>query len=375
MIRIIGHLGSGSTTCGTLIGGSGVGGISAKEEQREEIVSIFIRIIGNSHELHRYAAERLYRTVVLADAEGENGRIVVTEPLLQSTIWAIGEFADIIVGTGLATDDQLVTILQDWTLPSKDFSPLLVGYAISALGKLTHRFNSKRLTSQVQQALAEIAVNHVDDYQLHYRAIEMGRIVGNSTLRSLLLGRSQPEIDGDRLGQLSDNTVKSPKFASGSRLRSAGTLSDGGRTSTPLGTPQSSPTADAVFAELATMSLDYKNGPPAAYQDGDLAVYFHPLRSGHEDELSLRVKVEVRNARAGGRLEDFIFQAAVPKSMKLQMQPAAGTTIAIGDSIEQILTITKNDRNNRAKLRCRLSYRLGESADVKEVQFDYSNFE
>lgn len=382
MIRLLSHIDSGGTLpYATMV------------SRKEEIVSTFVRIINNTRELHRYASESLYRAVVLgettiASLSADTPPLRITEAMVQATVWCIGEFGDLLVGMRLAGDEQLVLLLEQWaTDPAgalgTEPSSACLGYIISALGKLSNRLAARgKLIASISRALNSIADLRVNNHDLHYRAREMEVLVNNTTLRTTLLAKMPADAAGDRLGHVSSGKV-------GSRLASAaavgGALSDGA--TSPLGTPQVSPTSEALFAELATLSLDGatsvdtgasplkrpKRGT-AVFEGDHLKVYVSLIDEATAT-ITKTIRVEMENiSREGGPIEEVLLQCAVPKSMKLQMQPASSTTIYYRDAIEQSLQVTPADPQAKIKLRMKLSYRTVVGEELSH-QFDVSNLQ
>lgn len=358
--------------------------LEAVAGRKEEIVSTFVRIINNTAELHRYSSEQLFRATILREMNDLDSQRSPTEALIQATVWTMGEFADILISARLSTESQLVTLLSDWAAPSNGFSAALVGYIISALGKLANRFPSN-MVPIISGVLDSISLDYVNDHDLHYRSLEMKAIVNDTALRSVLLARIPPDITGDQLGKV---TSASKLFSSrpGSAIRTDG--GEGGESSitSPMGTPRLNPVID-VFAELATLSLDgaisqemspkAREASPAFTKDG-IFVHFHV--SG-QDTLETFVEAVISN-HGIEPISDVALQAAVPKSMKLQMDVADSAVADMGKRITQVLRISIPEPNvglvsapkDRIKLRCKLSYRWESRPEAETHIFDVTKF-
>ncbi|PJF17691.1 AP-1 complex subunit gamma-1 [Paramicrosporidium saccamoebae] len=311
--------------------------------RKEEIISTFVRIVNNTSDLHRYATEKLFRTAVLKelDETDENGvPPVITEALIQAVVWTSGEFADILLSARLTTDNQLVTLLSDWSSPSNGFSAAMIGYIITALGKLANRL-SPNVTSIIAGVLETIAIDYVNSHDLHYRALEMKAISGDAALRGLVLARIPPDASGDQLG----NVASASKLISSrpqSASRTDGSVSNA---TSAVGTPKLNPVMD-VFAELATLSLDGANTPAtagaspvprgvSAFSKDGVSVYFGITG---EDVSGTLLGAEISNS-GDDTLYDVLLQAAVPKYMKVHLDPASDATVMAGGSPRSFYTI------------------------------------
>lgn len=371
--------------------------------RKEEIVSTFICIINNTAELHRYATEQLYRAAVLKEVElvdesdePSSSPLRVTEALIQATVWTIGEFADILLSARIATDDRLVEVLSDWAAPANGYSPALIGYIISSLGKLANRLPSTKV-SMITSALGTIAIDYVNDHNLHYRALETKAIVSDPTLCSVLMARIPADASGDQLGN-----VASASKLSGSRPTSASRADDSlSAPSSPTGTPKVEPVLD-VFAELATLSLDGAVTPasdyigtPSAYGAPDI---LSPIKNEAPPAFSLdgiKVLLRIGNSAPsetiimadiinGGHeaIDEVLLQAAVPKSLKLQLDPADSNFALVGNSISQTMRVSMNDpelaspavQRDKIKLRIKLTFRWQSASDTETHIFESSKF-
>lgn len=387
MIRLLAHIDSGASLP-----------YATMASRKEEIVSTFVRIINNTHELHRYASERLYRAVVLGETTisslgADAPPLRITEAMVQATVWCIGEFGDLLVSMRLAGDEQLVLLLEQWaTDPAgalgTEPSSACLGYIISALGKLSNRLAARgKLINSISRALNAIAELRVNQHDLHYRAREMEMLVNNATLRATLLAKMPADAAGDRLGHVSSRGKVGSRLASAAAV--GGPLSDGA--TSPLGTPQVSPTPEALFAELATLSLDGATSADVGASplkrpkrgtvvfEGEHIKVYVSLIEDEKDKAAVTItktiRVEMENiSREGGLIEKVLLQCAVPKSMRLQMQPASSTTIYDRDAIEQLLQVTPADPQAKIKLRMKLSYQTAVGEEIFH-QFDVSNLE
>jgi AP-1 complex subunit gamma-1 len=366
--------------------------------RKEEIVSTFVRIINNTAELHRYATEQLFRAAVLKEfdkAEEFSQPPNLTEALIQAVVWTIGEFADILLSARISSETQLVTLLSDWAAPSNNFSPALLGYIITALGKLANRL-PPNMMSVISGILEALAIDYVNNHDIHYRALEMKAIASDSALRSILLARIPPDALGDQLGNVASASKLIPSSRPSSANRTDGSVSSA--TST-MGTPKLNPVMD-VFAELATLSLDGASTPAPSmgsnsagfsngispkprknpvFNNNGVAVYFS---FAGEDTSVTHLQAEIVNS-GYENIEDVQLQAAVPKSMKVVLDPASDTIAAPDSTISQTLKASLQDPNiglipaprDRIKLRIKLSYRWSSKPEIETHVFDVAKFD
>lgn len=345
---------------------------------KEEIVSTFVRIINNSAELHRYATEELWKATVLKEPicdehPAQLATMFVSPALIQSCAWTIGEFADILLSARFATEEQLITVLAGWAAPWMNLSMSAIGYIITALGKLANRLPSTWV-GRISSCLEQISLDYIGNHDIHYRAREMRAIINEQTLRSLLLARIPPDSSGDQLGR-----VSSASKLMGSKPTSAtqrdGTLSF--PTLSLVGSPRTKPALD-VFAELAKLSLDGTVTPPSPHQrpaytmDG-VEVFVSSELDGSQ------IPIEIKN-NSMEAIEDVTLLIAVPKAMKVRLEPADAVRAEVRGSIWQTISVYLNDPDrglvpaplDRIKLRVKMTFRRGSYADLESHQFDVS---
>ena len=344
--------------------------------KKEEIVSIFVCIVNNTVELHRYATEELWNAIVLRNYNNDvlafSSNIKCTEALLQSCIWTIGEFADILLTLKIADEEKLISLLGQWASSASGYSSHTTGYIINALGKLSNRLNPHWAPS-IAAVLDSIASGLVNDYDLHYRAKEMKSIVSSQPLRSVLLMRTPPDANGDQLGK-----VQSASKRISSRLGSASSYLNSGFDSTtslsPSGSPRLKPVLD-VFSELATLSLDSApNLPNSGWSNPDASfdgvnIYFQSQGSSNS------IVARIENA-SPYTIYDIVLLIAAPKTMKLHLEPASSSSAPPGGVIEQKMRATMLSDGSYAplekvKLRVRITYKKESTVDAEEThQFD-----
>ncbi|KAJ3134858.1 clathrin associated protein complex large subunit [Physocladia obscura] len=113
----------------------------------------------------------------------------------------------------------------------------------------------------------------------------------------------------------------------------------------------------------------------ACYEKNSLRIELAPERLENGQALSITAKFE--NTRFSGVITGLAFQVAVPKSLKLTMQPPSSTSISAGGSAVQIMRI-ENPSKTVVKLRIKLSYSvpglIGETEQHDEI-VDFAGFD
>ena len=92
-----------------------------------------------------------------------------------------------------------------------------------------------------------------------------------------------------------------------------------------------------------------------AFQKAGLTITFQCVRSP-ENQSMIQLNASFTNATPAP-MTKFVFQAAVPKDMKLQMQPASGNTVPAGNAapVTQIVKIL-NPQNKPLRVMMKIAY-------------------
>lgn len=305
------------------------------------------------------------------------------QTLVQVGVWCLGEYADLLLSGGEGENvspkevlDMLERVLRDvtTTLPTKE-------YVLSALVKCGARYANQPEAARVSQLLAPF--NTSIALELQQRAVEYSTLANLANIRAGVLERmpalekkqkpaasmdaglggqngssraaaepakaAQPQSDANLLMDLLDDSAPStpglgvgagpapPAGGGGGDLNSLiGGLDDliGGAATAP--TPP--PAAPAPMGGMDLMGGGAAAVPaaPAApepfvvFEKGGLCIRFALSKDPSNPSVSA-VEASFSNANASP-LTDLVFQAAVPKYMKMQIQPATGNMVPPANS-------------------------------------------
>lgn len=347
---------------------------------KEEIVSSFLRIVNNTPALHLYATRTLF------EAMPQSGR--ATEALVQATVWCLGEYGDTLVGATLVTPEQIIEALRSWArLPSLSALPVQ-SYIITALGKLALRFEPAGCLGAVQSALMELAKSPADD--VAQKASETLALAGNTALRARVFAPIIPDDPSCQLGNDNHASAFTP-------------MMDGGRADSPA------PTVD-VFAELALLSLDgvgSASGNSSASVATPRGTAFSsslpsPLQLGPSDgrqcynshglQIALALQPDVQEAgsrhilltarnKSPSSISGLQVLCAVPKSLRVILDPASGSTLPPQGTITQRIRVSPAEATGEAvdptkiKLRVRITFQPAQSPQPITETVEVSSLE
>nr|XP_037843452.1 AP-1 complex subunit gamma-like 2 isoform X3 [Chlorocebus sabaeus] len=294
---------------------------------RDDAVANLTQLIGGAQELHAYSVRRLYNAL----AED-----ISQQPLVQVAAWCIGEYGDLLLEGNceeiepLQVDKEEVLALLEKVLQSHMSLPATRGYALTALMKL-----STRLQGDNKAAILE---------------------------KMPLVERDGPQADEEAkeskaAAQLSE-AAPAPTEPQASQLLDLLDLLDGAS-----GDAQHPPPLHPSPGGALVYLLDLPCAPPPPAPIPDLKVF---EREGVQLNLSfirppenpalLLITATATNSSEGD-VTDFICQAAVPKSLQLQLQAPSGNTVPArgGLPITQLFRIL-NPNKAPLRLKLRLTY-------------------
>lgn len=393
---------------------------------RDDNLSGFIRLIITTPELHVYAVHKLYQALK---------EDVSQDSLVYAALWAIGEYGNILVSSEPYGDDdeEKETVTEAACLnviESVLANPFVTTagreYAITALVKLSTRFpNSvQRIKSIIERYRSHL------NLEIQQRSNEFHHVLNHDSIRPALLERMPPPEEKIVDRKLDDTNGSSSKLdvtvaaasvaaaavaasvapsASSKSATQSNNLLDidllgdapatapaTAATATPAsfdpladllgGAPSSKPAASAPASSNDLLDLlALGGGAPAApvavaafpsqptsfigYDKNGLKVSFAGVVDSANPAM-MNITATFFNA-SGGILENLVFQAAVPKSLKIQLQPPSSTTIPRSGTVTQLIRVL-NPTKEKIRLRIKISFSLnGQNVDdVAEV----SNF-
>ncbi|KAK0218111.1 adaptin N terminal region-domain-containing protein [Armillaria fumosa] len=396
---------------------------------REEVLSAFIRLVAHTPELQAYTASRLYRAL-RDDISQESLTLAATWIIGEySEIIIEGGLVDDDVAKQV-TDKELVDLLLS-ILDSPYANYLTRQYVLSAITKMAARPTTSAVQQErISEVLTQYTTS--PELELQQRAVEFASLFNLGELREGVLERMPPpELKATVMGVVSENKpvgstesrnllgdepVSSVNGSSTTSVPNDQQLiaeifgsSGGGSTSSTSASPQptsqrttiddilglfgpsngttiSTPAVPSISPALVSTSslFDSPASPPpqapvpqaqpaaphltsyTAYDRNELKITLTPQTSLTRPGVVLilaRFQVTGGNAVTG-----LTFQAAVPKSQQLQMQPMSSPHVNPGSTETQQMRVISPPGAN-VRLRLRISYTLAGRAVQDQVDF------
>ncbi|XP_033044396.1 AP-1 complex subunit gamma-like 2 isoform X1 [Trachypithecus francoisi] len=329
---------------------------------RDDAVANLTQLIGGAQELHAYSVHRLYNAL----AED-----ISQQPLVQVAAWCIGEYGDLLLEGNceeiepLQVDEEEVLALLEKVLQSHMSLPATRGYALTALMKLSTRLQGNN--NRIRQVVS--IYRSCLDVELQQRAVEYDTLFRKYDHMRAAILEKMPLVERD--GPQADEEAKQSKAAAqlseaapaptepqASQLLDLLDLLDGAS-----GDAQHPPPLDPSPGGALVYLLDLPCAPPPPAPIPDLKVF---EREGVQLNLSfirppenpalLLITITATNSSEGD-VTNFICQAAVPKSLQLQLQAPSGNTVPArgGLPITQLFRIL-NPNKAPLRLKLRLTY-------------------
>uniref|UniRef100_A0A673IDG5 AP-1 complex subunit gamma n=1 Tax=Sinocyclocheilus rhinocerous TaxID=307959 RepID=A0A673IDG5_9TELE len=330
---------------------------------RDETVPNLIQLITTASELHCYTVHKLYRALV---------KDIAQQSLVQVACWCIGEYGDLLlkgeceeIEPMQVTEDDVLDALET-VLQSHMSSPATRGFALTATMKL-----STRITDNVDRIRSIVSIyGSCIDLELQQRAVEYNALFKKyDHMRAAVLER-MPVMDknlpghtnGDTPGEIKEPDTSKPKPVEAGLLSEPASqvcdlLDLLGGTDTPL-QPSPAPTSTPTTTSSADLldllgGLEPTPGENIQYltevtpfdlfvlKDKHCCVYVHvvPTVSVYEKNgLSLKIQCDkqtetevtvslIASNSTQNDITNFTLQAAVPKSVQLQMKAPSGNVI------------------------------------------------
>lgn len=309
------------------------------------------------------------------------------------TIWSVGEYADLVLGTSievngksLTIDESRILLLFNLFTNNPNYSELELNqitlYMLTAELKLSAKFKS---TSSLEQLRSFINQKSRDNnLEIQIRALEYKHFfVQNETSRQGLLARMPAPPIKQREGLSLQGKAKAPV---------ASNASTGVTTTEDLlnllddDVPPSAPTQNSndllsdIFGGLSTK--DAAKAPPVgssastrspssieAFKNDHINVSFVPKTFGNGSATS---DVEIISVTPGDNIEHVQLLIAVPKTQKLTITTTSGSdSLVTSPIIKQSLKVVGN-AGSKLKLRVKIKYTVNGAG--YEDQFDFARF-
>ncbi|XP_039746512.1 AP-1 complex subunit gamma-1 isoform X3 [Pararge aegeria] len=399
---------------------------------RDDTVSNTIQIVSAAPgERQAYASMRLWtsleRSALSADATEK-------QPLIQVAAWTIGEYGDMLVSEAsnaisMVDDDGV----DDFTRPTEEYvidiyqkllwstqlSITTKEYLLLSLAKLSTRFTTRGGQDKIR-VIIDTFGSHIH-IELQQRGVELSQLYKQyAHLRPALLERMPPmeaSTATERERDDSDTETEQPltniqteqnpllDLINGSEL-----LANGDVEHTPIAPTNNNSNTNDILDLLSGLDLSTPSMPapsvavsvannnltsPSLLLDGLFAseppvtqpqaecvvralerngvlVELCAVRGGDTATLTMRAR-----SHAASTISDFLFQAAVPRTFRLDMMSPSGTVLTPQGEITQVLKIT-NPSKTPLRLRIRVSYSIDgnpilEQAEVNSFPPDLFN--
>nr|CAG8455298.1 5272_t:CDS:10 [Entrophospora candida] len=295
---------------------------------REEILSNFIRLVAHTSELHAYTVQRLY-----SDLKDD----ISQESLTLAGVWIIGEYGDVLIKGGNfeeeglvkeVTEPDVITLIES-ILAGPYANQITREYSLTALMKLTSRFTNSSVIQTIKYIIERYKSSI--EVEIQQRSVEYTNLFDFDNIRSAVLER-MPVPDYKE-----ESSTSRPDPLDG--LLGLGNAF----ITTELGSPD----------------------PYVAYNKNGFKITLKPSKNIDNPNL-LDILVTFLNVGVGSSVQNLLFQAAVPKTQKLQMQPPSATTIIPGSSATQLIRVMNPAKTN-VRLRLRIVYQTSAGGKVDEI--------
>ncbi|XP_030043621.1 AP-1 complex subunit gamma-like 2 isoform X3 [Microcaecilia unicolor] len=336
---------------------------------RDDAVANLIHLISSASELHAYTVQKLYSALVMDISQ---------QPLVQVATWCIGEYGDQLLAGNCeeiqpiqVSEDDVLDILEK-VLHSHMSLPATRAYALTAIMKL-----STRLRENVDRVRRVVSIfGSCSDLELQQRAVEYNALFKKFDHMRMAVLEKMPLLDKVLPGpNEEEEEERSPVMESASTeekpsgqndtaqpsqvtdlLDLLGALDDPSPAPVPQPVTEVLPTGPALLDLLGASSKPAAAIPPlTVYNKNGLQISFTFQKPGTNPSL-LNITASVTNSTAAD-VTDFVFQAAVPKTLQLQLQAPSGNVVqALNSSAVTQLIQILNPQKVPLKMRLRLTY-------------------
>ncbi|KAI9249011.1 adaptin N terminal region-domain-containing protein [Sporodiniella umbellata] len=370
---------------------------------REEVLAGFINLAASTSDLHKYTVQKLY---------GALKQDISQESLVLAGVWVIGEYGDVLISGGSFEEEEGVTIDVSDSLVVSLLQSILMGpyanqvtreYVMTALMKLSSRLSDSIAQSKIKELLGQHTISM--EVEIQQRAVEYTNLFSYDSIRPAVLERMPvPEprtiirnsstSDGSHSASVSSTNSKSkgptdqdllldlmgvgtsgvpistvsPQLPKTSNVDLLADLFGG--SSVSESSLQNSETKNnnslmdllnqtdsAPLDSISGLGFDLPVAKPGfeAYSKNGLYVQLVPSKdSTNPAILNIQTLFINEGSQTVSQLQ---FQAAVPKSQRLQMNAATSNTISPGKTEKQAMRIN-NPQQTTVKLRLRISYEI-----------------
>lgn len=400
----------------TLIRMLKVGGNSLTSDIISSILALLLQC--NDQELKKHTVGQLVGSYL--EAPGQYGLALIT-------VWAVGEYGDLILNTSTQIKEKSITITEqtlsqliDDSINNSTFSESetvqLTSYALTAIIKLSIKFKYALVIEHLRLILS--SKTHDTNLEIQIRAVEYQQIFGqDATLKRGLLARmpAPPVKQREALTLHKSTSANKPiikKSTNGSSGVAGGSdnllldLMDDDVTTPGAGQPQpdllndifsgsgSSSSANKPVNNAAILDLFNSPSSPAvsspsqsqqqqpaaaaaaaaaeivAFNNSNVKVVFIPKAFTQDGQATMDALI---TSNTNSKVEQFQLLIAVPKTQKLTISSTSGgdSLTPGGSPIRQSLKIV-GKQGAKIKLRVKVKYTV--AGVPTEEQFDFAGF-
>uniref|UniRef100_A0AAR2LL31 GAE domain-containing protein n=1 Tax=Pygocentrus nattereri TaxID=42514 RepID=A0AAR2LL31_PYGNA len=324
--------------------------ITAGGDVRDETVPNLIQLISVASELHCYTVHKLYRALISDISQ---------QSLVQVACWCIGEYGDLLLKGDCdeiepmqVTEDDVLDVLET-ILQSHMSSPTSRGFALTAIMKL-----STRITNNIDRIRSVVSIyGSCIDVELQQRAVEYNALFKKyDHMRAAVLERmpimdknSPGHANGDPSGEITKDLIQTTPIQ-GLLIQEPGELF-----------------CYSVGFNSVTCLCVFSAPNVTVYEKGGVNL---KLQCDNQTETAITVTFTASNSTQSD-ITSFTLQAAVPKSVQLQMKAPSGDVIPAQGRGTVTQTILLNNPNKASlKMRVRLSYTSQGTLCQDMVQID-----
>jgi len=122
----------------------------------------------------------------------------------------------------------------------------------------------------------------------------------------------------------------------------------------------------------ASPSMNGRDNKHQAFAQDGLAIHLIPARD-QQNPTVVNIQITFTNDGSNGTVSDVQFQAAVPKTQRLQMAPASSNVIRPGSTEKQMMRVA-NPQQTPLRFRLRISYTLSSTGQKVEKISEFGPF-
>ncbi|CAH2294471.1 AP-1 complex subunit gamma-1 isoform X1 [Pelobates cultripes] len=354
--------------------------ITAGESVRDDAVSHLIHLIRGASELHAYIVQKLYKAV---------REDIGQQPLVQVASWCIGEYGELLLLGSCeeeeplqVTEDEVLDVLEG-ILQSHISTPSTRAYTLTAIMKLSTRF--KQNVDRIRRVVSIYGSCH--DVELQQRAVEYNALFKKyDHMRAAILEKMPVEeksAAGDILGEERRTPVESLPQSQPSSVQTLSQVTDllGLLEESPVNVITPVPAADLNVTQNLPNGgslLDLLDETPVpalpplvVYNNHGLNVEFSFLRPPTNPALLVITSCATNSSDSD--MTDFQMQAAVPKSVQLQLQAPSGSIVK-ASGIGAVTQCIRVLNPQKVPLKMRLRFSFSQSGNSAQEICEIGNF-